>query len=130
MSTHMLIAVLLLILLDPRPPLSDLARFPSIDVVEYELKCNRLYHDYILSRRAVEHRHWWVMHEVVVETNQLHTAWDTLWRAQLHGHSHIGRGNKQRDGLARLRELLGPERYYAGEMPPAIPIHRFNQINR
>ena len=117
------VALLFLPLLDDRPPPDDLLRFPPASVIEQELRSNRLYREHLESRITVEHHQAWTIYTTLVETDHLYAMWDALRWARLYGDA-----DNQRDMLKRLRELLGPCAYYAGRMPPALPLPRLVTI--
>jgi hypothetical protein len=64
--------------------------------------------------------------EVLEETRELFEVWNTLDDAQQGYYDEAFRRRK----LARLRELLGPADYYAGRLPPPVPVWRFEEIDR
>lgn len=114
------IILALLPLLDDRPPLEDVERFPPAWVIEEQLRINRLYREHLECRITVEQHQAWLIHTVMMETDRLYEVWDTLRWAACYSSSE-----NRRDMLSRLRELLGPADYYAGILPPVLPLHRF-----
>jgi hypothetical protein len=108
------------------PPLSDCERFPPRQVAAEALRVNRAY------RRHVEVWRWTYLHQrdywetVLHETDSLFQCWDWLHAAQ------GGEGRDEtywRHSLRRLRDLLGPQAYQAGQMPPPVPVWRFRSVD-
>src|SRR5262245_25747027 len=119
----MLDALCLLCALFADPPLLDRERFPPLEMIHQALEANRAYQRHVELRMAVETRHWWQWHEALAETRQLYECWDWLRDARsCYGERY------QRRALARLRELLGPGAYYAGHMPPPVPLWRLQRV--
>lgn len=107
------------------PPLTDLDRFPCRDAVVNAWQLNVQYRDVLAFRQAMyPHRHW-EYETVLEESRELFEVWDTLDDAQRWYYDEALRRRR----LARLLELLGPADYYAGRLPPAVPVWRFEEIN-
>ena len=107
------------------PPADDARRFPAEAVIQELLLSNRAYRRHLDARRAVEHSLVWSLREVIQETDELHQIWDTLRQARSE-HQHV---TARRHALRKLRELVGAEAYYAGALPPGVPVWRFERID-
>lgn len=102
---------------EPDPPVSDRLRFPGPDVVRLELARARRYREDLTGAAG---RLGWSQEQIDDHLDRLHflrEPWDLLevWDAE------GPRGGRARLLLARLRERLGPERWWAGALPPAVP---------
>jgi hypothetical protein len=107
------------------PALSDGLRFPERAVVSDLLAFNRAYRQHVDSRQAVETVHWWELREAVQEADRLYHIWDTVRDARCEYYYVTVR----RQALKRLQEMIGPEAYYAGQLPPYVPVWRFERID-
>jgi hypothetical protein len=106
------------------PPVNDSMRFPDRESINEMLSFNRAYRQYIDTRQTVELSHWWEHQATLQETEQLYQIWDTVRDARCEYYYVTVR----RQALKRLREQLGPENYYAGQLPPYVPVWRFQVI--
>jgi hypothetical protein len=123
---HYLLALMLTLPTDSaEPPLCDLHRLPPAPVAKDAIAFNRRCHRVLAARAETElHREqWWT--EVLSETDQLYYVWDALADA----HNESQSVSFRRQSLGRLRELIGPEAYYAGRLPPSVPVWRFPRID-
>jgi hypothetical protein len=107
------------------PNLSDGLRFPDRATVNDFLAFNRAYRQHIDVRQPVELAHWWELRTALQETDQLYQIWDMVRDARCDYYYVTVR----RQALKRLRELIGEEDYYAGRLPPVVPVWRFQRIN-
>ena len=103
------------------PPLGDSLRFPDRESVNEMLSFNRAYRQHIDIRQSVELAHWWEHQATLQETEQLYQIWDTVRDARCEYYYVTVR----RQALKRLRELLGQDDYYTGQLPPYVPVWRF-----
>jgi len=120
--TALLWALVALALAPPDPPLSDLGRFPPFAVAQagdclsgtHLIWCEERLAESPLPQKgaAADWRR---------EADGLHDRWDALRDA---GYTSYG-DHYRRARLGRLRELLGDEAYFAGWMPPPVPLWRF-----
>jgi hypothetical protein len=107
------------------PNLSDGQRFPERTAISDLLAFNRSYRQHIDNRQAVEVVHWWELREAVQEADRLYHLWDTARDARCDYYYVTVR----RQALKRLREMLGDESYAAGQLPPHVPLWRFQKID-
>lgn len=106
------------------PPLSDTVRFPDRAEVAEAIRFNRSYRGSVERRMELDTQRLPLFLQVVRETDELYTVWDAARDAQCDFYYVQVR----RLALARLRTLIGDEAYRAGELPPAAPIWRFNEL--
>ena len=100
-------------------------RFPERTAISDLLAFNRSYRQHIDNRQAVEVVHWWELREAVQEADRLYHLWDTARDARCDYYYVTVR----RQALKRLREMLGDESYAAGQLPPHVPLWRFQKID-
>jgi hypothetical protein len=58
---------------------------------------------------------------VLLETDRLYQVWDAVRDARC-DYYYV---NVRRQALERLRELVGDEAYYSGDLPPCVPLWHF-----
>lgn len=107
------------------PPVTDSLRFPEREAINEMLSFNRAYRQYIDTRQTVELSHWWEHQATLQETEQLYQVWDTVRDARCEYYYVTVR----RQALKRLREQLGEQHYYSGQLPPYVPVWRFHAMN-
>jgi hypothetical protein len=107
------------------PPLSDCQRFPDRATISDLLAFNRSYRQHLDSRQSVELVHWWELREAIQETDRLYQVWDTIRDARCDYYYVTVR----RQALKRLRETLGPDSYYGGNLPPHVPVWLFQHAD-
>jgi hypothetical protein len=103
------------------PPVIDGLRFPVRELVCELLTFNRAYHTYATRCRDAEgkaHPEW---EEAMAEADQLYRIWDLVRDAG----SEFYYVSDRRQALAALRQALGWSDYYAGVLPPHVPVWRF-----
>ena len=121
---------LLVPVFDDRPPLSDVGRFPNAGAIRNALESAEQYRWYLQARRNILlgcH----VLQAAQVEATWCREAWYTLSVAE--GYTRIKLFPEDgeyhgRSALARLRDYIGPDAYYRGEMPPPVPLWRFEMV--
>jgi hypothetical protein len=107
------------------PALHDCLRFPDRAAVNDLLAFNRAYRQHIDTRQPMELSRWWELRTALQETDHLYQVWDTVRDARCEYYYVTVR----RQALKKLRELLGEEAYYAGRMPPYVPLWRFRDVH-
>ncbi|TSC58108.1 MAG: hypothetical protein Greene041619_797 [Candidatus Peregrinibacteria bacterium Greene0416_19] len=108
------------------PFVEDSYRFPDRPIVNDLLALNRAYRQHLDVRQSVELRHWWEIRAAMQETQLLYNIWDKVRDARC-DYYYI---TVRRKALLELRELLGYEDYYAGDLPPVVPTWRFRRVER
>jgi hypothetical protein len=107
------------------PQLDDCNRFPRRETVNELLSFNRAYRQHIGVRQPVELAHWWEFRAALQETDHLFQVWDTVRDARCEYYYVTVR----RQALKKLRELLGDDAYFRGELPPPVPLWRFQEVD-
>jgi hypothetical protein len=107
------------------PSVVDCYRFPDRAQVNDLLAFNRAYRQHIDTRQPVELVHWWDLRVAIQEADRLYQIWDTVRDARC-DYYYI---TVRRQALKRLREMLGDDAYYAGNLPPCVPVWRFQKID-
>jgi hypothetical protein len=107
------------------PSLHDCERFPSREAINELLSFNRAYRQYLGSRQPVDLARWWEFRIALQETDHLYHIWDTLRDARCPYYYVTVR----RRALKKLREVLGDDAYYKGQLPPHVPFWRFQEID-
>ena len=105
------------------PAVDDALRFPERTTINELLAFNRSYRQYIDVRQSLELVHWWELRVALQETDRLYQIWDSVRDARCPYYYVTVR----RQALKRLRELVGEESYYSGQLPPCVPLWRFQE---
>jgi hypothetical protein len=108
------------------PPLADAMRFPDRTTVNELLVFNRAYKNYVEVRQPMELAHGFTLRTAQKEVDQLYQVWDTIRDARCEYYYVTVR----RQALKRLRDLLGDDDYYNGELPPHVPLWRFQSLDQ
>ena len=111
--------------LSDAPPLCDCVRFPDRALVNELLSFNRSYRQHLDSRQALDPTGRWELHEALQEADRLYQVWDTVRDARCDYYYVTVR----RQALKKLREAIGSQAYYAGCLPPHVPVWRFARID-
>jgi hypothetical protein len=106
------------------PALADAFRFPERATVNELLAFNRSYRQHMDVRQPLELVHWWELRAVVEETDRLYHVWDKVRDARCPYYYVTVR----RQALKRLRELVGEDSYYSGNLPPCVPLWCFREV--
>jgi hypothetical protein len=107
------------------PLVADCYRFPDRGTINELLTFNREYRRQIEPRQPLELVHWWELRLALQETDHLYQIWDTVRDARC-DYYYI---TVRRQALKRLLELVGEEAYYNGNLPPCVPLWRFQQLD-
>jgi hypothetical protein len=107
------------------PALCDCSRFPEREVINELLAFNRSYRQHLGVRQPVELAHWWEFRAALQETDYLYQVWDTVRDARCDYYYVTVR----RQALKKLREIVGEEAYYMGQLPPHVPLWRFQEMD-
>jgi len=106
------------------PPLLDCQRFPDRSTISDLLAFNRAYRQYLDNRQSLEMVHTWEVRDALQEADHLYHVWDTARDARCDYYYVTVR----RQALKRLREMVGVEAYYTSNLPPHVPVWRFQHI--
>jgi hypothetical protein len=106
------------------PAIEDAFRFPERTVVNELLAFNRAYRHYVDIRASIigpRQDQWIAARE---EVDYLYQIWDTVRDSRCEYYYVTVR----RQALKKLRDMLGEDNYYRGNLPPYVPIWRFQEI--
>jgi len=107
------------------PRLSDCTRFPDRGTVNDLLAFNRSYRRHLDGRQCVEHDRCFQLRTALKETDWLYQVWDSVRDARCEYYYITVR----RQALKRLRCMIGQEGYMNGDLPPYVPLWRFQNAN-
>lgn len=107
------------------PLVEDADRFPARTTVNDCLAFNRAYRQHIDVRRPGEPARSWQWRGALMEADWLYAVWDKVRDTRCEYYYVTVR----RHALLDLREMIGPEAYYLGRLPPYIPLWRFEPIH-
>ena len=110
--------LLVLPILDTRPPVEDLQRFPAIIAYEQMRACEE-YKYHLKRRMEFELCNQAALNLAYNDAEYCWWSWQMLWQA---GKSQCI--TEIRRHLDNLREWIGEESYYRGRMPPCVPLWR------
>jgi hypothetical protein len=105
------------------PPLTDCRRLADPSLTRKLLGFNGIYRQFLEARREIRRHEWDEITEVLGETDCLREIWQAAADATSEQHIWV----RRRRALKRLRELIGEAAYDAGELPPCVPIWRFQE---
>jgi hypothetical protein len=107
------------------PKLCDAQRFPDRNTVAELLAFNRAYRRYLDSRQPLEQDRGHSLRTALKETDYLYQVWDSVRDARCEYYYITVR----RQALKRLRQMVGPEAYNTADLPPHVPLWRFQEMN-
>jgi len=96
-------------------------RFPDRKLINEFLALNRAYRNQLTARLAIDLVYAEELRAAIVETDQLYQVWDTVRDARCEYYYVTVR----RQALQLLRDLIGAEAFYAGQLPPHVPVWHF-----
>jgi hypothetical protein len=102
------------------PAVAEATRFPCKDVVSDLLAGNRAYRQELATRLEVDTIHCEELRAALLETDQLYQVWDAIRDAR----SEYCFVFVRRQALKRVREMIGDQAFFTGELPPYVPIWR------
>ena len=103
------------------PRLAECQRFPERKMINDFLGLNRSYRNDLSARLAIDLVHSEELRTAISETDQLYQAWDTVRDARCDYYYVTVR----RQALGLLRDIIGAEAFYNGNMPPNVPVWHF-----
>jgi hypothetical protein len=107
------------------PPVSEAARLPARDVVNDLLNFNRAFYQELTERLEVDTVHSNELEAARSETTHLYRIWDAVRDARCE-HYYV---NVRRQALMQLRDMIGQPAFYAGQLPPYVPLWRFPVVD-
>jgi hypothetical protein len=111
--------------LQDAPSLNDCEWLPSAETVADGCRFSEQYQMHLQTQmNQMPHREQEIG-QALEESRRLYRVWDTVRRAALPQESWVSR----RRALGQLRDALGDEAYYSGQLPPCVPVWRFREID-
>jgi hypothetical protein len=107
------------------PPFEDHVRFPDKDLITDLQSFNKQYRAYVEIYAAIDPRCAYDCQQIIEETDRLYEIWDKVRDASMPAYYLTVR----RGALKDLRTMIGDKNYYAGNLPPCVPIWRFNHVD-
>jgi hypothetical protein len=102
------------------PRLDECRRLPELALVEDMLAFNRALQKDLKDRLALDLLHAADLQAALQETERLFHIWDTIRDARREYYYVTAR----RQALQRLRDLIGLDAFYSGQLPPHVPLWR------
>ena len=106
------------------PNVHDSFRFPALPLAVECLSFNRAFRRTLERRLPLECDRTYEIKQVLRETDELYKVWDAVRDSQC----QIYFISVRRQALKNLRNMIGPEAYYTGQLPPHVPLWRFEEI--
>lgn len=106
------------------PLLIDSERFPNRDIVSQWLAQNRVYQSHLLVKQDIYKDFYWEYNNVINDNDWLYKVWDTVRDCRCEYYYVTVR----RQALRKLIELVGPECYYSGVLPPPVPLYAYREM--
>lgn len=110
--------------LDGVPLAADADRLPDKGTAADLIRFNRAYLKHLEARLHYEQDRADLIREAMAETDWLYRAWDAARDSRCDFYYVTVR----RQALKKLRDMIGPDAYAAGEMPPHVPTWRFRDV--
>ena len=111
--------------LNGAPLVSDGKRFPHRDTISDMLSLNRDLCKHIEARQHVDTDRASAFRAALHETDTLYRVWDAVRDAKCEFYYITMR----RQALKKVRNMIGAEAYYTGNLPPHIPTWRFQEAS-
>ncbi|MBY0522313.1 MAG: hypothetical protein K2R98_02895 [Gemmataceae bacterium] len=111
--------------LQDAPRLADCNTLPSSAAVAELCRLNEQYQCHVQTQQAILIHRADDLAEVLREARQLYQVWDAVRRATGPNQAWAYR----RRMLRNVREMVGEQAYYSGQLPPAVPVWRFQRID-
>jgi hypothetical protein len=102
------------------PKAAEVRYFPERELVNDMLTFNRIFHDNIQSRLNIDAFHKEELQATLAETDHLQHVYEAVRDARCDYYYVTYR----RQALAQLRNLVGFENFYNGQLPPHVPMWR------
>ena len=107
------------------PPAGDAARLPGRGTLAEALAFNRHYREHLAAVVAVDLARGEELQEAIRETDRLYRLYDAMRDARTEYYYIPVR----RAALKTIRDTIGPDAYYTGNLPPYAPIWLFQRAN-
>lgn len=106
------------------PHVAESFRFPDRNTVNDLVRFNRAFRKHLDQRHELEMDRSETLRTVMRETDRLYQVWDAVRDARCEFYYVTVR----RQALKKLRDLVGTDAYEAGNLPPNVPMWRFNEL--
>ncbi|MCI0379489.1 MAG: hypothetical protein L0215_17920 [Gemmataceae bacterium] len=106
------------------PWIEECARFPNRETAIDFVHFNRAYRADLLARMTLDPVHAEELRGAVEETDRLFQVWDQVREARCAFYFVTVR----RQALMLLRQMVGNEAFYTGQLPPHVPVWRFMTV--
>jgi hypothetical protein len=110
--------------LQDAPRLGDCFCLPPNCVVADLCKLNEQYQCHLQMQQIIHAHNSDDLTEALREARHLYGVWDAVRRATAPNQAWAYR----RRTLRQLREMLGDNAYYSGQLPPCVPLWQFQEI--
>lgn len=107
------------------PLIFECKRFPDRDAVSDLMAFNRAYRDSLSTRLALDRVHAEDLQAALRETDELYRILDTVRDARCEYYYVTYR----RQALQQLREMVGAQAFYSGQLPPNVPLWRIPVVD-
>lgn len=107
------------------PPLGDAHRLPPLAYLAEGRRFNCRYRSYLERRIEFEPDRLGVLMAAKAETDWLYRVWDSAEGAHP---DYQCSPEMKREYLRTLRLMIGRDAYNRTELPPCVPLHRFNEL--
>lgn len=109
------------------PLMEDSERFPNRSIVSEMLTKNREYLAHLKIMQDLNRTtSYWDYQTIINDTDWLYKVWDCVRDSRCEYYYVTVR----RHALRKLIELVGPECYYEGTLPPPVPLYAYRQMVR
>jgi hypothetical protein len=102
------------------PKADEVKRFPSRDLLNDMLAFNRRFRDSVNNRLDLDMLHAAELRTVLKETDDLFQVYAAVREARCE-YFYV---TYRRQALAQLRDLIGVDAFYSGQLPPHVPLWR------
>ena len=111
----------------PLPPIviGDLYRFPDYDMAMESVAFAGKHLDYLSMKYDCEPQHRWLWGPWRDEAYQRLMAWECLLRIHRYDTTKF---ETRLENLSRLRDMIGHDAFYFGNMPYCVPVEWFPEI--
>jgi hypothetical protein len=107
------------------PPSGDGWRIPPVPYLRAGLDFNRAYQSHLRERLDWVSYDRGELYAALAEAEALYVTWDAAWGARP---DYTCSPEVKAMYLRKFRLALGREAYRQMELPPCVPVHRFNQL--
>ncbi len=97
----------------------------TTDYIVEQRTLNSQYTQYLLERITIDLPNAQRLQSLIDLNKKLNKIWEKVHDAKCTYYNVTTR----RRGLKDLKDVLGPQMYYAGQLPPALPVWLFEPIN-